>query len=461
MHCMDAGSWAQDEFGGAKLGDVRRSKRLVAIAHGAASAVGTALSNTCGKSGAQAVSRLLGRDEATYASVSQPHIDRTRERMAGQGRILAIQDTTVLDFTTHKSVDGIGPVTTAPRSRGLLMHSVLAVNEGMVPLGLLGMQLWARDESCRGCAKDRRKRSVGQKESSKWIIGLHQAQQSTPVDQPVLVIGDRESDVYALFSETRREGVELLVRLAHNRSVIDDVHKYALDALGQAPIAGIYEIDVPRQGNRPKRRAKMEVRYTQVKLARPCNGRVDGLEDSVEVSLIWAVERDSQAAGNSLDWTLLTTEVVDSYESAVAMIRCYSARWVIEEFHRVLKSGCKVEQMQFDTADRLKPAIAILAVVAWRILYLTKYARSKPDLDACEVASVEEITVLRQWLRSKGESLAEIRTVRDFCIAVARLGGFLGRLSDGMPGTKTTWQGLRSLEILVLGYRLATQLEIR
>ena len=142
------------------------------------------------------------------------------------------------------------------------------------------------------------------------------------------------------------------------------------------------------------------------------------------------------------------------------MVRCYSARWVIEEFHRVLKSGCRVEQMQFDTVDRIKPAVGILAVVAWRVLHLTKYARSEPSPDVGMVAAADELEVLRRWLRSQGDKSTEIYTARDFNIAVARLGGFQGRKSDGMPGTKTTWQGLRNLEVLVLGYKLAAQHEM-
>lgn len=113
--------------------------------------------------------------------------------------------------------------------------------------------------------------------------------------------------------------------------------------------------------------------------------------------------------------------------------------------------------MQYDTAKRLLPAIGVLAIVAWRVLYLTKQSRSNPDADVSEVASNDEANVLSLWLSSQGEKNPQIRTVKDFAIAVARLGGFLGRKSDGMPGTKTTWQGLKNLEILMLGHRIATQ----
>jgi hypothetical protein len=453
------GSWAREEFGASRLGDERRTRRLVQLASGAASAVGAALSGVCGRSGAQAVSRLLDCSKATLESVTKPHVMQTTKRCAGHGRVLAIQDTTVLDFSTHHAIEGIGPVSHLAHNRGLLMHSVLCVDENRVPLGFLGLQIWARKDSERGSAK-KVKRPASTKESRKWLVGLDQAQQQLPASQRVLVVGDRESDLYALFVAPRRAGVDLLVRLAHNRNVVSEEYSSVREALAGASELGIYDVEIPRQGSRPKRIARLGVRAAQVRLCAPVWSRSSGTRADVDVSVVWAKELQAPATGTSLDWTLLTTEIVTSFETAVDMVRCYSARWVIEEFHRVLKSGCRVEQMQFDTVERIKPAVGILAVVAWRVLHLTKYARSEPTPDVSLVANTQEVEVLRRWLISQGDKSAQIRTARDFNVAVARLGGFLGRKSDGMPGTKTTWQGLRNLEVLVLGYKLAAQHEM-
>jgi hypothetical protein len=391
--------------------------------------------------------------------VTRPHVMQTTKRCASCGRVLAIQDTTVLDFSTHSAVEGIGPISHLVYKRGLLMHSVLCVDENRVPLGILGLQIWARKDSERGSAK-KVKRPASAKESRKWLVGLDQVQQQLPASQRVLVVGDRESDLYTLFIAPRRAEVELLVRLAHNRNVVSDEYSCVREALAGASELGIYEVEIPRQGSRPKRVARLGVRAARVRLCAPAWNRSGGIRADVEVSVVWARELEAPAAGQALDWTLLTTEVVTSFVSAVDMIRCYSARWVIEEFHRVLKSGCRVEQMQFDTVDRIKPALGILAVVAWRVLHLTKYARSEPSPDVSAVADSQEVEVLRRWLKCQGDKSGEIRTARDFNIAVARLGGFQGRKSDGMPGTKTTWQGLRNLEVLVLGYKLAAQHEM-
>lgn len=451
----DARLWAATEFGCANLGDTRRTQRLVNIAAGAASQVGYALSSVCGKSGSQATTRLFGRAETTLTSVLEPHIQRTYERCAGESLILAVQDTTALDFTSHACTDGLGPITTAQSRQGLLMHSVLAVRTDRVPVGILGMQVWARDKSTRGCSNDRRKRKTCEKESNKWLVGLDQAQSGVSDDVKMLVVGDRESDVYALFAAPRRAGVDLLVRLAQDRAIDDEEHRRVRQSILDGKVVGVHRVEVPRQKGRPKRVATLELRVSRVRIKRPASCEKE-MPESVEVSLVWAKEKDAPQGMEALDWMLLTTVCVENMESAVGMVEFYSVRWIIEEFHRVLKDGCRVERMQFDTIDRLLPALAILAAVAWRVLRLTKQSRSAPDADVLEVASIEEVRVLNCWLENQGEQ-KPIDTVKAFTIAVARLGGFMGRKSDGMPGTKTIWQGLRNLEYLLLGHKLATQ----
>jgi len=260
------------------------------------------------------------------------------------------------------------------------------------------------------------------------------------------------------FVAPRRSGVELLVRVAQDRALDDEEQRRVRQALNDAAVAGVHHVDIPRQKARPKRVASLELRVARVSIKRPV-GRGRNMPESVEVSLVWAREKDAPDGVEPLDWVLLTTQCVEDLDSAVEMVECYGVRWVIEEFHRVLKDGCRVERMQFDTAERIKPALAILAVVAWRVLRLTKQSRSDPDADASEVASAEEVSVLSLWMRSQ-RHYAPIGSVKAFTIAVARLGGFLGRKSDGMPGTKTIWQGIRNLEMLLLGHRLATQQEM-
>lgn len=453
--CREVKLWAEKEFGGSQLRDARRTQRLVSIAAGVAGKLGSALSSVCGGSGAQAVSRLMGREETTVDSVLEWHTKQTALRCEDVECVLAVQDTTVLDFSTHKSVIGLGP-TDSGDSRGLLQHSVLAVSDDGYPLGLLGELIWARDESQRGSRHSRRERPTSGKESQKWLWGLDRAQRATSQSVRLIVIGDRESDVYALFAADRRHNVDLLVRLAHNRAVADDEVHLVRDAVARADVIGYRDLLVPRQGKRKARSVRLEVRATNVLLKRPRNNRIDALPSQISVCVVHAVEVNTPDGVEPLEWTLLTTCAIESFEQACQAIDRYSRRWTIEEFHRVLKSGCRVERVQFDDVGSIMPAVALLSVVAWRVLHLTKIARTSPDADASEVADSDEITALSAWLQAQGIKNYLIQTVGQFVVAVARLGGFLGRKSDGMPGTKTIWQGTRDLEMLVTGYRLAS-----
>lgn len=458
--CIDPLGWATNEFGDADIGDKRRSKRLVKIACGVAEQPERAISTSCGSSGAQSVSRLMNCKDVNVDSLISTHVSQTAKRCLEAGYVLAIQDTTFLDYSAHSSKEGLGPIGPAKQSNGMLMHSVLALDSQRIPLGLLDINIWARDRDKYGQGKYKRKKCVCEKESQKWLTGLQKAEQAVDADVSLLVVGDRESDIYALFTAPRRENTNLLVRVSHNRALADRENEYLFDAARNAKELGGYLLDVPRQGSRAQRSAKMIVQATPVTLKAPRHKTKDISNDPIELWLVRAFEVNAPEGVEALEWLLLTTLTVDDLESAVLVVRYYSARWVIEEFHRVLKEGCKVERMQFGNADRLAPAVALNAIVAWRVLHLSKYARLNPDLPALAVCSPIELNVINGWLRKKEKNKPEVVTVRDFVRAVAMLGGFLGRKSDGEPGAKTLRQGLQRLHDLVAGYTLAAGYEM-
>jgi hypothetical protein len=445
--------WACNEFGGALLGDRRRTNRLVKIAGGLANNVGISVSTSCGKGAAQSISNFFGIDEVNLKSVMENHINKTAKRSIGEDVVFAIQDTTSINYTSHKCLD-TGPIGSNLDAKGLIMHTVLLLKPDKTPLGILDINIWKRDPKNHGNSRNSRKRPINDKESVKWINGLHKTESALPEDKRVIVIGDRESDLFALFNEPRRTTTDLLVRSCYNRSVKDDEFKYLYDALNKASEMGCYELQVPRRGNRPSRAAKMSVRVVQAKINPPRERTVEKYAGPLPFYCVWAKELDAPDGVEPLDWKLLTTYPVDDFQTAVFTIQSYSCRWELEEFHRILKTGCKVEDLQFETTKRLIPAIGVLSVVAWRVLYLSKKAKASPNSDASEVSSEIEREVLSKWLKSRNEKCYKIRTVKDFVLGVAKLGGFLGRTCDGMPGTKTLWEGLRKLEAMVEGYKL-------
>jgi len=454
--------WAVREFSGAPLGDERRATRLIRIAGGLASNPGMAISSCCGQSGAQAITRFLSRPEVTIESVLEPHISETYYRIQEYDRVLAVQDTSHLDFGGREDLEGAGPIGTGEESLGLMLHSMLMVSPERTPLGVAGIQVWARDAKKKGKSKDRRNKSVDDKESRKWLIGFSQAEACTPSGKRLLVIGDRESDLYALFVAKRRETTDLLVRLSQNRAINDEEYKYIYDAVDNAPVFGEYKLVVPKKTSRPEREATLEVKSVKVTIKPPRHRTPDIPNIPVTVWVAEAKEKDAPEKVKPLHWILITTRCTESYETSLCAIRDYSVRWVIEEYHYILKSGCRIERYQIETADRLEPAIAINAVLAWRLLHLTKIARETPDESAEKVCTELEARVLNEYLRREGEKVpAQIRTVKDFVMGVAIMGHFMESRYTGRPGPRVIWRGLKRLEDMVLGYGLASASEFR
>jgi hypothetical protein len=450
MERNDVFNWARHEFGGARLGDIRRTMKLVEIACGLFVNFGCAISSCCGKMAAQLISRFFERPEVTVDSLLQPHIGATGKRCAGVDRIFAVQDTTHLDYGSHLGLEGLGPIGKVEKERGLLMHTVLAITPEKTPLGIIGMNIWTRSLEDHGNAKNRNKRPINEKDTGKWLIGLCQAESAISAEQPLLIIGDRGSDVFEVFVEPRRNSTDILIRSNQNRALISDEHKLLMDAVSSSDEMGVYSLDVPRQGSRLARKAEMVVRVADVTIKRPYRNRKEG----APLYCVWAKERSAPEGVAGLDWVLLTSLPVKNLSDALYVINAYSCRWVIEEFHKVLKSGCKVERLQFETLERLCPAIALLSVIAWRVLYLSKESRRMPDIDAKEVCDETERRVLEAWLKSQKVKQCVIKTLKDFVRGVAIMGGFMARKSDGNPGPKAIWQGLRRLEDLTSSYKL-------
>ena len=458
--------WADREFGGAEMGDKRRTNRLVKTAAGKARNPEAAMSLCCEKNDAQLICRLFDQEEVTFDSVIACHKERTAQRCREYEKIFAVQDTTTLDLSSHKSLGGLGSITSCKREAGLLMHNVLAVSPDRTPLGLIDVNIWSRDLKNFGTKKSRASRPIEEKESYKWLRGKEKAEGLLGDSCNIVLLGDRESDIFELFALPRPKNLNLLVRATYNRHIEagnendDDTDKIRrlFDAMRNSQTAGEYNLQVPARNGKKSRQTVMEVGFGTVSIKPHQYIKTRGYDESLNLNWVWATEKNPPANPSDLiDWKLLTTLPVNDFASAKECVDGYSNRWVIEEYHRVLKSGCKIEGLQFETLDRMYPAMAICCVVAWRILFLAKFACERPDGDAALVSSEVERKVTGGWLKSRKEKNWQIKTVKDFVTGVAKMGGYLGRKSDGPPGTKTIWQGLRRLDDMINGYLLASQ----
>jgi hypothetical protein len=445
--------WAADELRYADLGDRRLNRRLARLVGDLAARPATPVPSACGSWAAtKAAYRFWDNDQVPAPDILAAHIRRTRDRLpVGGDPILAIQDTTVLTFTHHPGTTGLGYLT-ALAHRGLLVHTTLCVGPDGVPLGLLGQHVWVRDDADFGKRNDRRQKLTTAKESQRWVDGLAQTERAVPADRSVLTVADREADFYDLFAAPRRAGHDLLIRAKSRRCIRDEAGLLGR-GIEARPVGGRMRVTIPRANGRAERTATLTLRYGRFTIAPPATHPRRAELPDLRLTVILAAEEDPPAGVTPVRWLLVTTRRVSTRAAAVQVVGWYARRWLIERYNYVLKSGCRVEELQLGTRDRLDRALATYAVVAWRVLWLAYAARGDDPGSCAEALDPDEWRVLQiQSGEEPTESPPDLGTAVRW---VARLGGFLGRKADGPPGVRVIWRGLRRLDDLVHGYRLA------
>ena len=386
------------------------------------------------------VYRLWSNSQVEESAIREAHYRATRDRVVGQRRILAIQDTTDLNYTGKEVAKGLG-YTGNDYTHGLLMHSVLAVSEVGLPLGLLNQQMWSRDKAHKNSLKERRKKETVDKESQRWLEGVRVTEERVPEGVEIVHIADREGDIYDLFAQPRRAGSHLLIRMNHQRRV-EHESRYLWEAIHTAPVAGELSVQITQQANREARMARVQVRFLTLKILPPHQQPGAG----VSLQILLVEERQPPEGTKPMVWLLATTLPVENLAEATVCIGYYTLRWLIERFHFVLKSGCEVEKLYLQTPDRLLRALSTYCMVAWRLLWLTYQARQNADLPCITILETHEWQALYCTIHKTSTPPANPPTLGQAILWIARLGGFLGRTHDGNPGPKTIWRGLRRLD---------------
>ena len=456
--------WADVEFAEAILPDERLNKRLLSIARDFYARPTANVAQACGsRAKTKAAYRFCAHRKVSMEAILQPHYESSLGRAAQHPLVLAIQDTTALNYTTHSTCEDLGPIGSygAQTTRGLFVHSTLLLSPGGTPLGLLNAQCWARDPKKHGTSKQRERLPIDQKESRKWMVGYEataQAQRRLPSTRLVCV-ADREADIFDLFVRARQsdEQPELLVRATAPRKIEINAstgevaflweHIRALSSMGTLPLV------VPRRGSRRRRDTTLELRFAEVLLRPPRDSRH---KTAVKLWAIAATEESQPAQGEAVEWLLLTTMPVTSLEQAAETLSWYALRWQIEVYHRTLKSGCRIENRQLASAHSLKACIAVDLVIGWRIFHLAKLGREIPDVPCTVYFEEAEWKALLCFLSGTPTPPPTPPSLRDAIHMVAGLGGFLGRKSDGEPGTQTLWLGLQRLDDIAATYTALT-----
>lgn len=449
--------WAEQEFGQADLGDPRRTARAIRIAETLAAAPEASIPQACADAAqANGVYRFCDNPHVSVAALDHSHAQATRARACGVARLRVVQDTTSFDWTSHRATRGLGPLE-HPAHQGLFVHSALVLGPGGVPLGILGQWRWARDAAEQGKAAERRHRPAAEKESWKWVRGLEACASLCEEEGvgEVLLIGDRESDTFELLAQPRPLRLHLLFRVAQDRCVVDAAGNRTrlFAAVSAWAVQDERVIQVGRAGGSHLRGpARLRLRFGALAVCAPREGPLRH-EAPREVWIVQAWEEDLPAGVEVKDrvqWTLLSTAPVTTVEEAWEVVDAYAERWTVERYHFVLKSGCRVEQLQLERRERLERLLSVLAVVAWRLLYVTHQARVRPDAPCTEVLEAAEWKALYVRVHRTRRLPASPPTLAEAVGWLARLGGYVGRgKTAAPPGVATVWRGMRRLRDIV------------
>jgi len=402
---------------------------------------------------AKADYRFLENARVSADQLWRPLHAETERRLGRADRVVCIQDSTALMFPGLAATTGLGTVETE-REEALWMHSALAVQPDGAVLGLLHNHVWARPAAEFGKAAKRKSLPIEAKESFKWLRALRAVQAARDRSAPetrLVHVFDREGDVHEVLAEMAAGPDDAVIRCVRNRKV-DGPYGYIRATLAAQPVLERSEIVVPRRRQQPSRTAVVERRSVTGMVITPPAVYSD--REPVTINAVWVYEPNPPANTKPLDWLLLTTLPVDTAAACQEVVKLYKLRWLIEEFHLVLKSGCGIEATQLKTAERIEKLLVLLCAVAVRLLALRQKSRLDPDASCTEILDEDEWRVL--WIATHKGRLHTGRsppTVLEAVRMIGRLGGHLGRKGDGPPGVRVLWRGWRDLDLLVTGYR--------
>lgn len=446
-------AWAEQEFGSAGLGDARLDKRLPQIAAAFLSSPQALVPGACGGwKFSKATYRFFDNERVDPIRIVDSHRKQVLQRAEGESIVLAISDTTMLDYTAHPYTIGLGPLSDE-HHHGMMVQPTLITTPGRVPLGVIDLQTWTRDWEDFGSGKEtKRHRSIEAKESFKWLCSLEAAerfQREVGEGTQVVSVFDREGDIFDVFQTATAQEThsELLVRAKNDRS-LDDSQGHLWEHLGAQDVVGTLGVSKSPQSKLDKkgREALLSVRYAEVTIKAPAHRPAAEGRDPIDVYAVFAHEETPPSGEDPISWMLLTTVPVRSAEDALEIISWYAVRWMIEILFKVLKSGCRVEERQLETYDRLRRCLAVDIVVAWYILYLTTVGRDTPDLPCTVIFEDDEWKALWVFVHQSADAVPEAPpNLRDMSRMIGRLGGHLGRKRDGEPGVVTMWRGLQRL----------------
>ncbi len=461
-------SWLEREVAGCQFQDVRHEKRFRALLGQLSGQIGGSIPFACQDWAAtKAAYRFLSNARVDEEKILAGHFLCTRERFAAttDSPVLVLHDTT--EFSYHRDDPasiGILKKLASPYARGgqpghhttcgVLMHSSLVVTTEGLPLGLAAIKFWTRDKFHGANAL---KRSINptrvpieEKESYRWLENVRQSTALLAEPERIVHIGDRESDIYELFSIARQAGTHFLLRTCVDRLAGDGDHTVA-DEMREVSVQGLHRVEVRDKKVRMSE-AVLELRYRRIRVLAPVAKQK--MYPPLMLTVLHATERDAPKGRDKIDWKLVTDLPIRSRKEAVEKLIWYAMR----SFHKILKSGCKAEDVKLRTAERLVNLLAILCLISWRVFWMTMLNRTMPEASPQLVLTPTEIYLLDQLVSDTAGAELTGNLLSLYLTKLARLGGYLARTKDPPPGNTVMWRGITRLTDIQLGFILGTQL---
>ena len=442
------------DFPHLNLGDIRRDERFVTIVNNISSQPGASIPKQ-NKSwyDTKATYEFFKNENVSIEELKKTMMMYGAKKVTDEMQVLIAHDISNISYNDLQA-ENLGYLDNK-EGRGILCYSSIAVTTEGLPLSLLYQHTWTRPLEELGKSNKRKQLAFEDKESYRWYEGMKEVNELLGKGIHKIHVADREADVYELFFHAYEPNTDLLIRARHNRSLSNGSPLW--NSISAEPVVATVNLDIPDKTGKKKLKVETEVRSHEVEILRPRNNK-DSYE-SVTLTAIEIKEKNSEKKNDEdiIHWKLLTTLEIKSVSDALQCVEWYTYRWLIERFHYVLKSGTKIEELQLKDAESLQKAIAVYSMAAFRVMQLVYESRHQPEVNCEVVLTKAQWVTLYMLIHGNNKISKQPPSLQQAVMWIGRLGGHLGRKSDGPPGLKTVWQGYQQLCNAASVYELMTQ----
>jgi len=436
------------------FGDIRRNERFVSIINNISTQPGSSIPKQNKRwYDTKATYDFFKNEDVSIEALKKAMMQHGAKQVSDQMQVLILQDISNISYNDLQA-EGLGYLDNK-EGRGILCYSSMAATPEGLPLSLLYQHTWVRPLEDLGKSSKRKQISFEDKESYRWYDGMQEVNKLLEQSIHKIHIADREADIYELFFHAYEPNTDLLIRARHNRQLASGSQLW--DTIAAQPAVATVSLDIPDKTGKRKFKVEAAVRYHTVEILRPRNNKNSYESVTLTAIEIKEINSSNKNEEDCIHWKLLTTLEISSVSDALQCVKWYTFRWLIERFHYVLKSGTKIEELQLKDAESLQKAITVYSMAAFRVMQLVYESRHHPEVSCEVVLTKAQWITLHMLIEGNNQLPKQPPSLQQAVMWIGRLGGHLGRKSDGPPGLKTVWQGYQQLCHAASVYELMTQ----